>query len=152
MKQLLTLKDCVECGDCCYYYKGYLALAPRFSREEAKKISKENLIDKKTHFVAGCQRRKNSNYFFCDFKEGEMCLLKEKRPFGCKLYPFNVMKDRKGKIVLGIDWNCKGVKSRTKEQIDEYAKKIIPFVRRKIRQNPFLVEEFQGGLKILFVL
>ncbi len=147
MKQLLSLQDCLDCRDCCYYHKGYLHLAPAF--EKTAKVKKSKVIDKKTHFIARCSRKKDSSHFFCDFRDGDKCGLKERRPFACKLYPFNVMRDRKGNVVLGIDFNCKGIKKKSGREIKEYAEYLIPTIRRKIKNKLFYVEPFQKELRII---
>lgn len=147
MKQLLTLQDCLDCKDCCYYYINYRDLAPAF--DKTTKADKKRLVDKKTHFIARCSKKKNDDYFFCDFKQGDRCELEEQRPFACKLYPFNVMKDKNGNVVIGIDWNCKGVKKKTKEEIDIYIKKLKPFLKKELENRPFLVENFQKEIKII---
>jgi len=153
MKQLTKLSDCVKCGDCCYYHRKYLGLSTIFDKDRlAKKFIADNgefLEDKGKFFQARCRRKKSRNYFFCDFKDGNLCSLKEKRPFGCKLYPFNIMKDRKGKISLGIDRDCLGVKNRTEKQIFDYVKYLKPMLRRIIKTRKHCVEEFQPELEII---
>ncbi len=150
MKQLTTLKDCIECKDCCYYHRHYLGLSTileknaRFTKKE-----KEKLVDKGKFYQAKCERKKSLNYFFCDFKDGDLCQLKEKRPFGCKLYPFNVMKNREGKPVVGLDRDCLGIKNKTEKQIKDYVKYLKPLLKKTIKSKPYYVEEFQEELEVI---
>lgn len=113
------------------------------------KKEKEKLDDKGEFYQAKCTKKKSANYFFCNFKAGDLCELKEKRPFGCKIYPFNVMKDETGKIVVGIDRDCLGIKRRTESQIKEYVKYLKPFLRKTIKARPYYIEEFQHEIEVL---
>ena len=62
------------------------------------------------------------------------------------------MKDKKGNIVIGIDKNCKGLKNKTKKQINNYVEEISPLIKKIIKQKPFLIEKFQTELKIINII
>jgi len=153
MKQLISLKDCIACGDCCYYHSHYLHLSPILEKRMlGKKFIDENrqfLEDEGKYFRVRCPVKKSWNHYFCAFKQGNLCRLKDKRSFECKLYPFNIMKDREGRIVLGIDRDCRGLKNKTEKQIKEHAKYLKPALRRILKTKKFYIEEFQPELEII---
>ena len=149
MKQLLSLQDCIKCGDCCHYHRRYLHLAPVLEKGQASRIDKKFLTDMGEYYRIKCPAKKSFNYFFCAFKDGNLCKLTENRSFECKLYPFNIMLDKNGNVVLGVDRNCRGIKDKTEKQIRDFARYLKPLVRKQLKTKKFYIEEFQPELEIL---
>jgi len=136
MKQIITLSDCLKCKECCHFYEGYEHLTP---------IVEEN----EKHFRIQCNE-KIGKYHICPNFKKELCIIQDNKPFDCKIYPFNIMKDKNGNIVLAYDKTCRGIKNKTKKEIEEYSDYLIDFIKKnKILEKEIYIEPFQKELAVI---
>jgi Fe-S-cluster containining protein len=133
MKQIVKLSDCIACRECCRFYKGYEHLAP--------------IIEKGgRHFRIVCTERKG-NYYICPFLKEGFCMINSNKPYDCAIYPFNIMRDRKGAVVLAYDKSCKGLRKKSKKELLEYADYLADYIeKKKILKKKHYIEPFQKEL------
>ncbi len=136
MKQIVKLDDCLKCRECCRFYKGYQHLAP--------------IIEKEGKYSMILCKEKRGSYYICPYFKKNICIVEKNKPFDCKIYPFNIMVNREGAIVLAYDRSCKGLKGKTKKEIEKYADYLIKYIKKMgILKNKFYVEPFQKELTIV---
>ena len=172
--------ECRKCDDsCCRFHRGYTKYAPFFSTEEKNKLVKKGLL-KSTDFKkektgpsssgglrrAGWQMylkkwRKKSNYSYCPIldKKTKKCQAYNCRSLDCSLYPFLIMKNRQGKLVLGLDMECPVAKKANKawEKDKKFTRQVKSFFASKkfknyLKKHPGFVEEYIRDVKIVMEL
>lgn len=115
MKQLVLPRGCSSCKYCCEFSPECSYFSPLFTKEQKDEALKRGLnndnfkkVDKGLYTVI---LKKEKGYLVCpllDRKNWE-CRINGCKPFDCSLYPFILMRDKKGKAVIGVFKNCPGI-------------------------------------------
>jgi len=108
VKNIVNSKICLKCRGCCYFDENEKYLAPFFSNEELSKISSKTFRD---NFKKKSGKLLQIKLSIADDKIGKLkcplldekthqCLIYEKRPFECMLWPFFIGWDKHEKDVF----------------------------------------------------
>jgi len=160
MKQLTNLKACISCKDpCCRFHVTCRDEAPVFTNEEyliaIEKMVPEKIFKKKGSKIWQLKLSKwEKGYLVCPllFKK-KYCKLKDKRPFDCKVWPFQVVKYKK-KIYLGYDKgnHCPAVSKRSKKYVKEHTKDLGKYLESNsalFKKYPGLFVEFDENIELI---
>ena len=160
MKQIISHQDCMSCVDpCCRFHKTLTEFAPLFSAEEYHRITARTKdasvfkkIDEKTYTVHLVQGE--GKFLTCPFlKDGKLCGIYDIAPFDCKVWPFNLMKDReKVFLVVDLEEYCPGLERNMKlGAVKHYIDYMIryfqsPAKKAMLKKYPSMILEYSNSL------
>ncbi|MBS3155539.1 YkgJ family cysteine cluster protein [Candidatus Woesearchaeota archaeon] len=132
MKDIVSYKDCLNCKACCKFFEKYKHLRPLIKIKKGYK--KVNL------------KRKN-NYYICSYFKKGLCVIHDKKPFDCKIYPFHFMKNGND-VFLAYDNSCKGIKNKKKKDILKYADYLEKCIKKNnlLKKNKKYIVNFEKWL------
>ena len=105
--------------------------------------------------------RKDSEYYYCPLldKKTKECQAYDCRSLDCSLYPFLVLKNKQGKLVLGLDMECSMAKKASKAwgKDKKFTRQVKSFFSSKkfknyLKKHPGFVEEYIRDVEIVMDL
>lgn len=109
LRQVVPSSLCLACEVCCRFPEATSFLAPFFTGEEIGALSSSE----KGLFAPGSTGSKvklipHGEGCICPFFDphSHECRVYRIRPLDCRIYPFALMRDLAGAVVLGIDTKC----------------------------------------------
>jgi hypothetical protein len=109
LRQVVPSSLCLTCEVCCRFPEETSFLAPYFTGEEIEALSSSE----KNFFAPGSTGGKvklipHGEGYICPFfdPKSHECRVYHLRPLDCRIYPYALMRDRAGAVVLGIDTKC----------------------------------------------
>ena len=156
LKELLSRDECAKCQICCCFDDEDIWEAPVISKENQQKIlekfnSAQKFISNNNQTVMAMDKAKDEELYYCsmlDHKKG--CVMKDEKPFDCKIWPFRVM-DFEGKLVITLSPVCPVVKTRPLDKITDTLNKISPIIFEQAEKHPEIVKPYIDGYPILKV-
>ena len=146
IKQFTTKVTCLNCQGCCRFLKENSIWQPSLTLQEVQSLPQENIIfdSKKIKVVSG-----EENSYKCVFlnTKNNKCLIYDKRPLECRLYPFLINKTKEG-IFLSIDLKCPFLKDKLdNKEYKDYVNYLISFlslpaISFAIKQNPQIFTDY----------
>ncbi|NKE69622.1 YkgJ family cysteine cluster protein [Candidatus Manganitrophus noduliformans] len=109
LKQIVPSSLCLTCDVCCRFPEETSFLAPFFTQDEIARLGPEQARFfyspaagskiKLQHHGEGC---------ICPYfdPQTQYCKIYGERPLDCRIYPFAILRDPEGGVVLGIDTKC----------------------------------------------
>lgn len=126
LKKLITAENCKNCRICCGFYESERWEIPVVFKETKDYIENETdlkcgFLPKGDEFVFEMDFRGDNYISLCPALDDEKgCVLGDKKPFDCKIWPFRVM-DRNGTPVLTMSPLCKVTQSKSVGEISAFA-------------------------------
>lgn len=154
LKKILSPRTCANCRVCCGFDNGDIWETPILTEELVEYI-KENINPKQKFLKMG-----NSYLFDMSFADGEElvfcpmlsetgCILGDKKPFDCKVWPYRVM--RVGdKLAITISPVCEPLFSEPLEKLSSFAcKEIADTMFAEAEKNPDIIKDYIADYPIL---
>jgi len=157
LKQIVPSALCLTCDVCCRFPEETSFLAPFFMREEMARLdsaaaplfsSPHGSRIKLIHHGDGC---------ICPYFDPvtQYCGIYADRPLDCRLYPFALMRDAHGTVVLGLDTKCPYVQAHAQDRqmvrdTDDVAQFLeSETIAARIVSHPALIGPFQDDVIVL---
>lgn len=161
LKQIVPSALCLTCDVCCRFPEETSFLTPFFTEEEIDRLgpvekrffdapSKGSKI-KLEHYGDGCVCP-------CFDPKTQYCKVYGERPLDCRIYPFTLMRDENGTVVLGIDKKCPFIQEHAQEaNMISDAEEVTRFLESDpileiLVFHPALIGPFQDDVIILHSL
>lgn len=159
LKQMVPSELCFTCDVCCRFPEPTSFLAPYFTGEEIRLIP-----GAKKKFFASPE---GSKTMLIPHPEGEgcicphfdpksqHCMIYDDRPLDCRIYPFALMRDENGGVVLGIDLKCPFIQEHAGDaQMEADAAEVAKFLESDpivaiLAAHPRLIGRFQDDVLIV---
>ena len=120
-KQFLNSEYCLKCKQCCIFED--TSWLPHLLSDDRKNLAKSEVCAKKFKNGLEC----------CEFmnKSDHTCIVYEKRPFECRLYPFLLI-DNQGPLDLAVHLGCPYVLSKVNgKEFSEYCEYLADILLSK---------------------
>jgi Fe-S-cluster containining protein len=109
LKQIVPSSLCLTCDVCCRFPEETSFLAPFFTEEEIERLGPAEA--RFFQFPATGSKIKlqaHEEGCICPYfdPETQYCKIYGERPLDCRIYPFAILRDPEGAVVLGIDTKC----------------------------------------------
>jgi len=158
LKQIVPSSLCLTCDVCCRFPEETSFLAPFFTKEEIGFLPTPDLPFRddspqgsKIKLVShdeGCR---------CPYFDPatHYCKIYGERPLDCRIYPFALMRDPSGSVVLGIDTKCPFIQEHANDpQMSQDADSVRKFlesesIAKVIVSSPELIGPHQEDVIIL---
>lgn len=156
VKQILPPEKCVKCKGCCYFDKSDIYEVPDILPELAKYIE-ENYKNIKLVKYGSIYRfefpenLKEGDIFTCPMLAETGCVLRDDKPFDCRIYPFRIMNDKNGKCHVAVSDYCSGVKGISLSDMREFllSSGLYTKIMEYKKLNPASVLEYTKEYKIV---
>jgi Fe-S-cluster containining protein len=154
LEKLLSKQDCAECQICCTFESYDLWETPVISDELRKTIADDfpdqEFIRKGNSWLMRMEQDDDGLYYcpMLDTKTG--CMLDEKKPFDCRIWPYRVM-DFNGARVISIASICPVMFKKPLNELVEALTKggLAKIIFDEADKNPDIVKQYQDGYPIL---
>ena len=143
LSAILSHDDCKKCRLCCYLEKYEYDELMSFTYEEmmtAKNEKKVHFIEhQKFYFIDIEKENVKTNaksYFECPYHNDECgCMLYDKKPLSCKLWPFAIMRDN-NEIGIYLSKECIVLKNKTMNEINNFIMtSLYDFLYKKVKNS-----------------
>ncbi len=131
LPQMVPSILCLTCDVCCRFPEETSVLAPFFTGEEMGLLSSSA----KQYFPltegSKIKLKADGEGCICPFFDPatHYCKIYEKRPLDCRIYPFAIMRDETGGVVLGIDTKCPFIQQYAADpQIEQVSDEVLQFL------------------------
>lgn len=156
LNQLLSREECAKCKICCCFDSSDIWEAPVITKEKADEILNkynpdQKFLSKENYSILEMPKEPNKDLYFCTMLDHETgCLMKDNKPFDCRIWPLRVMKLNEN-IVITLSPVCPIVKQRPLEKIMKTAENLAPEIFSEAEKNPQIVKPYIKGYPILAV-
>ncbi len=158
LHQMVPSALCLTCDVCCRFPEETSVLAPFFTGEEIGLLSSEE----KQYFQpltrgSKIKLRVHGDGCVCPFFDPAThhCQIYEKRPLDCRIYPFAIMRDGAGGVVLGMDTKCPFIQWYASDpEIEKVSDEVFRFLESDpimgiLAAHPDLIGPYQEDVIIL---
>ncbi|MCD7742087.1 MAG: hypothetical protein LUI06_07785 [Ruminococcus sp.] len=155
LTKILSRDTCARCKICCSFDSYDLWETPVVTDEIMERSLK---INPNLQFseASGARLFKmtpepNEDLYYCpmlDHQKG--CLLGEKKPFDCRIWPFRIMRFE-GKRVIVLSPVCPSVYAEPFDRIKALADELAPTIFAEADKTPEMVKPYIVGYPILIV-
>lgn len=169
LKQIVPSSLCLVCDVCCRFPEEESPLSPYFTGEEIgfmTALERQNLpVDTRVQGRGKVRPIPHGEGCICPYFDPttHFCRIYSKRPLDCRIYPFAIMRDLEGSIVLGIDTKCPFIMEHAEEiqggntQEGNTINEIVDFLEsdsilQVFTANPAFVGSYQEDVIILHPL
>ncbi|MFQ5950348.1 MAG: YkgJ family cysteine cluster protein [Nitrospiria bacterium] len=118
LRQIVPSSLCLTCEVCCRFPEETSFLAPYFTDEEIGFLSPLEKGDF-TPIGGGSKVRlvPHGEGCICPFFDPgtHACKIYSARPLDCRIYPYALMRDKMGSVVLGVDTKCPFIQTHADE-------------------------------------
>lgn len=153
LNKILSKKECAKCRICCSFDSYDLWETPVIT-DEVMELSKQVDPDVKFTYSSGARqyimdKEPDRDLYFCPMLDHEKgCLLGDRKPFDCRIWPFRVM-NFKGTRVIVLSPVCPNVCHREFGEIRALAKELAPKIFAEADKVPEMVKPYIIGYTIL---
>ncbi|MBI3803933.1 MAG: YkgJ family cysteine cluster protein [Nitrospirae bacterium] len=158
LKQIVPSSLCLTCDVCCRFPEETSFLAPFFTREEIDQLGSNEA--RRFHApVTGSKIRlqPHGEGCICPYfdPQTQFCKIYTDRPLDCRIYPFALLRDQEGAVVLGIDTKCPFIQEHaTDPQMQVDAGEVASFLESEsilsvLAGHPGLIGPFQDDVILL---
>lgn len=162
--QVVPSSTCLQCDVCCRFPDPDSPLRPYFTAEEIVRAVTEGANPDRFPSPRGCQITlipdQEGDGFHCPAFDpaSARCLIYDRRPFDCQLYPLALMwNEHHDDVVLGWDSKCPFMGEQVPDSIRRYADQAMIRLNdsdllRTVADHPRLIGRFQPDVVELFRL
>lgn len=156
LRELLSRDECAKCQICCCFDDGDIWEAPIITKENQQKIlekfnPKQKFLSKNNETVMAMDKAEGEELYYCSMLDHNTgCIMKDEKPFDCKIWPFRVMNFEE-RLVITLSPICPIVKTRPLNQIIETLNKISSTIFEQAEKNPEIVKPYIKGYPILAI-
>lgn len=153
LTEILSRETCANCRICCSFDNNDIWETPVISSELRAEILEINpsqkFISKGNSYLFNIEKTDDEELFYCPTLSKEGCILGDKKPFDCKIWPFRIMNFSNHRVIA-LSPVCPCV---IKKPVDE----LITFLNNGLAEtifaeadkNPNIVKEYMEGYPIL---
>jgi Fe-S-cluster containining protein len=161
LKQMVPQAVCLTCDVCCRFPEETSFLAPFFMRDEIARLGSAAL----SHFdrpqqgskIKLAHRGDGGDGCICPYFDPvtQYCGIYGDRPLDCRIYPFALLRNPEGAIVLGVDTKCPYIQEHAGDaQMGQDAEAVAQFLESEaittlLAAHPALIGPFQDDVIIL---
>lgn len=161
LKQIVPSSLCLTCDVCCRFPEETSFLAPFFTRDEIERLGPAE--SRFFHSPATGSKIKLQHHgegCICPYfdPKTQYCKIYGERPLDCRIYPFALMRDPAGGVVLGIDTKCPYIQMHaTDPQMKRDAEEVAAFLESEsilpiLATHPALIGPYQDDVITLRLL
>lgn len=153
LSKILSKSECAECRICCSFDSYDLWETPVIT-DEIKARALEINPSQRFSEISGArlfrmEREPDEDLYFCpmlDHKKG--CLLKDEKPFDCRIWPLRVM-NFEGRRVIVLSPVCPTVFAKPISEVKALADELAPVIFAEADKTPEMVKPYIAGYPIL---
>lgn len=152
LTEILNRSTCAECRTCCVFDKTDMWEAPILSDDNIKRSLEINpdtcFLEKGTLRIFAMDKDENGLYK-CPMLSENGCIMKDSKPFDCKIWPFRVM-DFNGRNVITLSPVCSSMYSKPINELQNFLKKgLAEIIFNEAQKNPAIIKEYIKDYPIL---
>ena len=158
LSKILSKETCGKCRGCCYFDKTDLWEVPLLTPETAKIIEKnypETKPSKKKSLASfDIPEISGDEMFFCPMLTDKGCILKDNKPFDCKIWPFRIMYDENKNVSVAVSKYCKPVSSMSKEKLKDFllSSGLIDKIKKYYLEYPKSIKDFSKDYLFIYTI
>lgn len=155
LKKLLSREECAKCRICCSFDDYDIWETPIIDEELKTEILKLNpgqkFVTKGNSSILRMEKDLQEDLYFCSVLDRQKgCLLGDKKPFDCRIWPFRVMRlDQR--LVITLSPVCPVVQTRPLSLIKEVCDELAPQIYAQAEKNPDIVKNYIENFPIINV-
>lgn len=154
LSKILSKKECAKCRICCCFDSSDVWETPIITKPLHDKIlgeynPKQKFIKKDNCYILDMPKDESDDLYYCSMLDRNSgCILKDDKPFDCKIWPFRVM-DFNGVNVITLSPVCPVVKTRSLEDLSSFIETIAPTIFQQANDQPEIIKPYIKGYPIL---
>ena len=156
MLSILTKKQCARCLQCCFFESYDLWETPSIT-DETMELIKEHIPGQRFSYESGRRlmvydnKLPDSDIYLCPLLDEEKgCILGDKKPFECRIFPFKIMRYC-GRLVIVISPICPEVMKLPMSELNAECKRLSGTLFAEARREPQYIRQYEAGYPILAV-
>ena len=155
LTKILSHETCADCRICCTFDNYDVWETPVINDELKQQIldvyPEQKFISFKNSYLFRMEKPDDQRLFYCPMLSDLGCVLGDRKPFDCKIWPFRVMKFE-GRTVITLSPICPSVYTKPVSELvsllrDGLAVKII----EESKKNPDIIKDYINEYPILYV-
>lgn len=153
LPQIVPSALCLTCDVCCRFPEEDSFLIPYFTGDELAQMRAPELRFFPSRGTLGAKVRliPGEEGCRCPYFDPQThhCQIYERRPLDCRIYPFSIMRETTGQVVLGIDTKCPFIQEHAEEiKNGEERNRVLSFLTSDpileiLISNPALIGRYQ---------
>ncbi len=158
LSKILSNETCGKCKGCCYFDKDDLWEVPLLTPETADIIEKNypetKLIKNKSLMSFDVPELSGDEMFVCPMLTDKGCILKDDKPFDCKIWPFRIMYDENKNVSIAVSAYCKPVSSMPKEKLKDFliSSGLIDKIKKYYLEYPESIKKFSKDYFFIYTI
>ena len=158
LSEILSNETCGKCKGCCYFDKDDLWEVPLLTPETAKIIEKNysetKLVKNKSLMLFDIPKLSEDEMFVCPMLTDKGCILKDDKPFDCKIWPFRIMYDENENASIAVSAYCKPVSSISKEKLKDFliSSGLIDKIKKYYLEYPESIKKFSKDYFFIYTI
>ncbi len=157
LREVLTAKDCAECGFCCSFRRQSLSLTPYFAKETIDEICRLYPDARfKTRPNGAVTIDIDDKYQTDDSNEEALCPFNRKgcilpehlKPFDCNLWPFRLMKG-KDCLLLALVPTCPQIKKDDRAAFEKTAAAVAKAAAEYSKDHPEIIIDYREDYEVV---
>ena len=158
LSKILSNETCGKCKGCCYFDKDDLWEVPLLTPETADIIEKNypetKLIKNKSLMSFEVPELSGDEMFVCPILTDNGCILKDDKPFDCKIWPFIIMYDENKNASIAVSSYCKPVSSLSKEKLKDFliSSGLIDKIKKYYLEYPESIKKFSKDYFFIYTI
>lgn len=156
LKKILSTEDCRNCRYCCCFNREDIWETPIIFPELKKYIEENvstpiNFIEYEDDYLFSMEFKAGEQVVWCPMLSEEGCMLKDQKPYDCKIWPFRIMK-RNEDICITVSPGCKTVNSLPLVTLMNFLKEgFEEFLYGEAEKHPSTIKKYEEGYPILSI-
>ncbi len=152
---ILSSDTCRECRLCCIFDKTDLWELPILTPAEAEKAEsicgREQTTHKDDEYTFKSPELSGEEICRCPLLTEKGCALpREDMPFDCRIWPFRMMKENDGGLVIAVSELCGGLSGKTQNELSDFLKDgLADVIFSYAKEHPSHVKPFMTGYKVI---
>ncbi|MBQ7132678.1 MAG: hypothetical protein IJO29_08895 [Oscillospiraceae bacterium] len=153
LTKILSRNSCAKCRLCCVFDRYDLWETPSIENELREYI-KSNIGDDIEYTPKGdmwlfkMKESKEDGLYRCPMLNDTGCILGEKKPFECAIWPYRIM-EVEGKRAISIAPICDSVNALPLATLLSFAKEIAPKIFAYADLHPDIIKPYDGTYPVL---
>ena len=153
LTKILSRNSCAKCRLCCVFDRYDLWETPSIENELREYI-KSNIGDDIEYTPKGdmwlfkMKESKEDGLYRCPMLNDTGCILGEKKPFECAIWPYRIM-EVEGKRAMSIAPICDSVNALPLATLLSFAKEIAPKIFAYADLHPDIIKPYDGTYPVL---
>jgi len=155
LDKVLKAEDCKKCKKCCKFFLKEDWDIPLLTESEKNlQIFNSNILYFRSKLwkinILGLNNKEKTACPFLDESRG--CILRENKPFECKIWPFQIMKRKKNKPLIALSKECPIINNCDKEKLIAIAIENKDELFKIAIEYPEILKHFSNDYELLLEL